>query len=266
MGFGMVQNTIAAVCALLLGIQSTSYAEAEAPKSDKQAEAQEFCRGKSVDALIILLGHENYHYRQCAEDYLLKLLVDAPTNQPNEIERACYKAFREHPNPEVQMRALSVLTHYATHLWSPGGFLGLAVLPLATFDDNGKVITRLKITKVLKDGPAARAGLQIDDLILSMDEVQLSGTSADKTFEHQLSQKTPGEKLKIEIKRGDKVVQTSALLGYKSRVPKRDKEGKEIKVSAQQCLSEYLTAKDPQLSKPTSASSIPNEKPLLKKP
>lgn len=257
---------IATTCALLFAVNTAAHAEQPSPNRDKQSEADAFCRDKPVGTLISLLGNEGYHIRRCAEERLQKLLVEVPDDQPNPVEKACYKAFRESSEPEIRIRALSVLTHYATHLWSPGGFLGLAVSPHATFNDAGDVVTRLRVTKVLKDGPAARAGLQADDLILSMDGNPVSGKQANAGFESHLLRKTPGEKLLLEVDRAGKAVVATAVLGKKSRVKKRDKEGNEIEPDPQKCLMEYLDAKDHQRPESTVGSNRLNHNPSPQEP
>jgi|SRR5579883_1409371 len=77
---------------------------------------------------------------------------------------------------------------------------------------------------VIKDGsPAAKAGLKAGDLILKMDgdEVE-SSEDVDNTIQRA----TPGDKLKLEVRRADEVVELTVTLG---RFPDGDEGGKKDK-------------------------------------
>ena len=215
----------------------------EQPKSAARSAAEIFCRDKSPAELVALLGHDQFQLRQCAEEQLFKQLPQAPPERLNEIERACYTAYRSSDNPELRMRARAVLTQFATNHWSPESFLGVAVTPDSTFDDAGKVVSRLKISRVADHSPAARARIRPDDVIQGVDSLTFNSAGADKVFQRYLSKKAPGQTLLLHMERGDQKREVSVVLERKPRSQSRDENGTIIPPDPQKCLREYLGSK-----------------------
>lgn len=67
-----------------------------------------------------------------------------------------------------------------------------------------------KVESVRDDSPASRAGLRTGDLILKFDGEEVH--TSDEVDEH-VQAATPGEKVKLEVQRGDEVVELTVTLG-----------------------------------------------------
>ena len=239
----IVGYAIAIGCGLLSGPDAVLCAGEANPTSTSKIEAEAICRDKPASELIPLLANDSFHLRQCAEERLLALLREAPADQPNAVEEACYQAYQTAADPEMRMRALAVLTCYATELWSPESFLGLSVKPDSTFDENREVVSRLKISKLAKNSPAALAGLRLNDVIVSIDDTKFSGANAVKQFDGFLARRKPGRKVSLIIERNQQSMKITATLGSKPRTKKRDNNGQEVPPDPAKCLLEYLRAK-----------------------
>ena len=75
----------------------------------------------------------------------------------------------------------------------PRAYLG------ATVEDTSK---GCRVSVVEENGPASKAGLNVGDLVLKVDEREIKVAA---TFRRWLVEATPGETLKLQIKRGDKI-------------------------------------------------------------
>lgn len=75
----------------------------------------------------------------------------------------------------------------------PRAYLG------ATVEDTSK---GCRVSEVEVSGPASQAGLRVGDLVLKVDDREIKVAA---TFRRWLVEATPGETLKLEIKRGDKI-------------------------------------------------------------
>ena len=248
-----VINAVAVALRLALGGIPNCPAHAAEPRAEAPAAAENpqrlaaeaECQFKTPAELIALLGDERFHLRQCAEDKLHELLHQASADPSNEVEQICYETYRTHPDPEIRGRVRAVLADFATNLWSSHGFLGLAIAPDSGFAENGDPVSLLKINKVLENGPAAKAGIKVNDLIHRIDEVRFKETTAAKQFDKHLALKKPGESVVLELERDSNIIQVTVVLGCKPRVHQRDENRKEMPLDPERCLREYLAAKKP---------------------
>jgi len=91
-----------------------------------------------------------------------------------------------------------------------GGYLGVS---LDAEEDGAKV------TQVLPNTAASKAGLKTNDIILSVDGKAIDGL--DKFLEALLHHK-PGDVVKLRVKRGDKEMEVEATLGKRPRADRGD--------------------------------------------
>lgn len=68
----------------------------------------------------------------------------------------------------------------------------------------------LKIMGVAENGPAAQAGLQGGDVIIGLGESKITGI---ETFDSALRKFKPGDKAKVRVRRGDKVLELEVAFG-----------------------------------------------------
>jgi len=214
------------------------------PATDEmRRQALAACEEKSPEELVSLLGDERFIMRQCVQEHLLKLMHDAPADAPNPIESLCYRHYCSNPDPEIRMRMREILMDLATNLWSPVGFLGVATAPEASFDKSGKMLTRLKVTKVAPGSPAARAGIQAEDVISSVDGITFSEGKARDVFMNFLASKGPGDVVVLHMERASRKSQITVVLSAKARPKQLDEDGKEQPPVPENCLKEYLDFK-----------------------
>jgi len=114
--------------------------------------------------------------------------------------------------------ALEVMKSIIEHGQVIRGWLGVEVQSLTqelaeSFGQEGR--PGIVVAGVYRDGPAARAGLQPGDLILSIDRVQ----SADgRSSMNQVARARPGEKIDIDILRNGKPLTLTAEVGVRPPV------------------------------------------------
>lgn len=114
--------------------------------------------------------------------------------------------------------ALEVMKSIIEHGQVIRGWLGVEVQSLTqelaeSFGQEGR--PGIVVAGVYRDGPAARAGLQPGDLILSIDRVQ----SADgRSSMNQVARARPGEKIDIDILRNGKPLTLTAEVGMRPPV------------------------------------------------
>jgi len=217
--------------------------EVRVAKCPQQLEAEALCEGKTLAEFIVLLGDERFFFRQAAEDKLHQLLHAAPADQPNEVEAFCFDVYQTQTDPEIRMRARAVLADFATTLWSPESFLGVATAPDQGFDEDGNLVSRLKISKVMAKGPAALAGIQAEDFLRGIDAIQFVDGNAAKQFAAHMAKKMPGDKVILHLEHDGKTSDVTVILGCKPRAQKRDENDNSIALTPAQCLREYLAFK-----------------------
>jgi S1-C subfamily serine protease len=60
-----------------------------------------------------------------------------------------------------------------------------------------------RLTSIEKNGPAYRAGLKVGDVVLKVDNREIS---ASASFRRWVAEATPGETLNLQVKRGDQLL------------------------------------------------------------
>jgi serine protease Do len=96
-----------------------------------------------------------------------------------------------------------------------GGFHGIVLVP--------NVVERTPpyVEEVMPGSPADKAGLKPDDLIVYVDGLPVASI---ETFKEILSRYRPGEELKLEVRRGDKLTTAALKLGEPVvRIPAKKK-------------------------------------------
>ncbi len=114
--------------------------------------------------------------------------------------------------------ALEVMKSIIEHGQVIRGWLGVEVQSLTqelaeSFGQEGR--PGIVVAGVYRDGPAARAGLQPGDLILSIDRVQ---SSDGRSSMNQVARARPGEKIDIDILRNGKPLTLTAEVGMRPPV------------------------------------------------
>jgi len=94
-------------------------------------------------------------------------------------------------------------------VWGGFGFPNLANVPYLGIegDPDGK---EARITKIVKGAAAEKAGLQVDDVITSFDGKKIERY---EDLRPQIMRKKIGDKVAVEVLRGDKTVKLEVVLG-----------------------------------------------------
>ena len=93
------------------------------------------------------------------------------------------------------------------------GWLGVSVELLVNRDEQGLPRQRLVITGLAENGPAARAGMRVGDIIASMDgEVVSDGRVAM----HYIARLRPGEVMNVTVERDSQSINLQAIVGSRS--------------------------------------------------
>ena len=88
----------------------------------------------------------------------------------------------------------------------PEGSIGVIIKP-----EDGKIV----VFKTADDGPAAKAGIKPDDVIVKVNDVKAENVedTAKEIVRHK-----PGEKIKVTVKRGDKEMVIEVTVGKWSEI------------------------------------------------
>ena len=164
---------------------------------------------------IAELGHEKFAVREAAEKQLINLAAADHTV----VLAECARAYRQSRDPEVLVRLLRVMeTVVDQYLFPvPRGFLGVQLNYVfaggVALLGNGAAIPpgAVLVAGVVEDTGAQKAGLQVNDIILSLDARKCETGAAGVTASIQM--KRPGDKIQLEILRGTQTNHVEAVLG-----------------------------------------------------
>jgi serine protease Do len=95
------------------------------------------------------------------------------------------------------------------------GFLGIQVEVR-----DGKIV----VTAPLAGGPADKAGIKADDVILKIDDYKVKDNATDEDRDamvKEIGKHKPGDKVKVGIKRGDKEMTIDVTLGTRPAKEKK---------------------------------------------
>lgn len=195
--------------------------------------------------LCRLLSDEYFNVRQNAENELHRLLHLSARESANPVETACYEEWSHTPDPEVRARLESVLTDYATNLWGPKPFLGIAVIPEKSFNEVGELVLQLRVQSVAKSSPAEKSGLKEGDFLRAIGDVQLEGQAdASKMLIAFLEKKQPGDPVVLSVTREGKTEKKPVILGHSPWVQANANPDKPMPPpDPKQCFREYLKKK-----------------------
>ncbi len=170
---------------------------------------------KEVSRLIALLGHENYSERESAtaalktrDRAILSRLRAAMSHEDPEVRARVEEvgrtiSARDYVVPDKLVQVLQRKSGREKPL-TRQGFLGVSIADV----QQGRLPGAL-ITQVLRDSPAERAGLRLQDVIAAIDD-QVLDDSTDVL--EIISAKEPGSVARLKILRGGEVVQVRATL------------------------------------------------------
>jgi hypothetical protein len=119
-------------------------------------------------------------------------------------------------DPEVRERCLDVLRELVNdeYLKDGEGFIGIQMLDeLANIPGDPKPRGVIRVTLVVADSAAQRAGLQVNDLIAGMGDLVWHERAASLLFREQIRQLKPNTKVTLKVLRNGKLMDLEVTLG-----------------------------------------------------
>jgi serine protease DegS len=111
---------------------------------------------------------------------------------------------------ELAATALSDIVNYGHVI---RGWLGVSVEVLLSEDASGRPLQRLIVTDLAPDGPAERAGIALNDVIVAMDDALVVDGRAAMM---QIARLRPGHLLRVKLDRDSQVVEIEAVVGTRA--------------------------------------------------
>ncbi len=160
---------------------------------------------------IAALGDVDFRVRENAQSELLDWARSNPDLSIDEL----LKRSRTSDDPEIRERCFSILRELVLDRYNleGAGFLGIGrgyqavEIPGKPGKAHGVVVTSIR-----RGTPADRAGIQINDVIFSLNGKGWSDPSASDVFANQVAAEKPGTKVKLELLRNGKVLDVDAVL------------------------------------------------------
>ena len=191
------------------------------------------------------LADERFKVREGAQEELHRMLHQTPADRPNPVEAACYEAWAQTADPEVRVRLEEVLADFAVNLWGPKPSMGLSVVIEKAFNEEGEMVSRLRIQAVASGSGAEKAGVKTGDFILGMDDVRLDGDADAKAkLAAMLGERRPGERVTVKLARKDQAMNIQMTLGHSPWVKsKPGDDGAATPPDPRHCLRVYIEKK-----------------------
>ena len=191
------------------------------------------------------LADERFPVRESAQEELHKMLHQTPADRPNPVEAACYDVWVRTSDPEVRLRLQEILTDFAINLWGPEPSLGVSVVIEKAFNEEGKMVSRLRVQTVSSGSGAEEAGVKTGDFIVGMDDVRLEDEAGAKAkLASMLDDRKPGDRVTLKLSRKGEVMSVRVALGHSPWV--KSKAGADEPATPpdpQHCLRVYLEKK-----------------------
>lgn len=167
----------------------------------------------NVDRLIPLLGSPDYKQREAATSSLID--IGAPAFAKLRT------AYEQTDDLEMRLRVEQVVrTAYLNrYVFDRNGFLGISLQPYEPKDAKGprrpEIAAGVKVTQVIPNTGAAKAGLRAEDVIVAMNGAPLSGTGRESTdrFSDSIRQNPPGTKVRLTVVREMSTLTLDAIIG-----------------------------------------------------
>jgi hypothetical protein len=175
--------------------------------------SMEIAEAANVDRLIPLLGSPDYKQREAATTSLID--IGAPAFAKLRT------AYEQTDDLEMRLRVEQVVrTAYLNrYVFDRNGFLGISLAPYEPRDTKGprraEIETGVRVTQVIPNTGASKAGLRAEDVIVAMNGVPVAGTGRESTdrFSDSIRQNPPGTKVRLTVVREMNTLTLDAIIG-----------------------------------------------------
>jgi S1-C subfamily serine protease len=139
------------------------------------------------------------------------------------------------------MRARAVLLELVQRSSGTGkrGFVGIGLLLHAFFDKNGEVNFAIRVSQVMPDTPAQKAGLRVDDIITGIDNTALADKDATQRFMDIVGAMPPGREVTLKYRRDGKDLEAKVTLMPRPDLP----DDNTPKTDPEKLLRDWLAAR-----------------------
>jgi C-terminal processing protease CtpA/Prc len=179
--------------------------------SGLRAESKDAGPEKEIRRLISELGAPKYAARQAAQK---QLQLIGEKNHEMVLDLSI-RAYATTTDPEVKGRLHSVMAGLvgAKLFDRPRGYVGIQIGLGSAFNEQQEPLAAIAVLKTLENTGAEKAGVQAGDLILKIDDFDLGKISSTTPFLEHVQSRSPGDKVKLVIKRGDDTLHIEVVLG-----------------------------------------------------
>lgn len=134
-------------------------------------------------------------------------------------------------DPEVRERCLAVLRELVNDEYAKDGegFIGIAMMDEElVLPENAKPRGVIRVTNVIRESAAAKAGLQFNDLILGFDDHVWNEKMISLPFREQIRQLKPNSKITLKLLRDGKPMDVQLILGRRPPMPENPFFGQRV--------------------------------------
>ena len=136
--------------------------------------------------------------------------------RPQVAMDALFRKSRSAEDPEVRERCLELLRELVNdeYLKEGEGFIGIRMLDeMANVPGDPEPRIAIRVTLVMPDSAAQKAGLKINDLIIGIDEKIWRVGSALGPFSDSIRQRKPGTRVALRVLRDKELMDVNVVLG-----------------------------------------------------
>ncbi|HSP42523.1 MAG TPA: PDZ domain-containing protein [Luteolibacter sp.] len=157
------------------------------------------------------LESEDFRTREEAQARILEWARETPEKAIETLYRHTVKA----DEPEVRERCLAVLRELVGDEYSRHGegFIGIQMRDeLATVPDDAGQRAAIRVTFVMPKSPAEKAGLEINDLIVAVEDKVWRKIPVILPFSEEIKKHKPGTRIRLSVLRDGKLIEVPVTL------------------------------------------------------
>jgi len=161
---------------------------------------------------LAALQSDEFQVREKAQAELLAWSRERPQAAMDEL----FRKSRAAEDPEVRERCLEVLRELVNdeYLKEGEGFIGIRMLDeMARVPGDPEPRIAIRVTQVVPDSAAQKAGLKINDLIVGLDDKIWRVGSAFGPFSDSIRQHKPGTRVTLRVLRDQQLLDVAVVLG-----------------------------------------------------
>ncbi len=159
------------------------------------------------------LRSETFSTREEGQGEILRW---ARSQQPDAVRDELFRQSQSAPDPEVRARCLTVLKDLVSedYFKEGEGYIGVRMQDeFVTFPGDPKPRAVIRVTQIVPDSAAEKAGLLLNDLIGELDATIWREQPMTIPFGEKIRQQKPGAKVNLKVLRDGKVVDVIVTLG-----------------------------------------------------